>query len=286
MRLVSPSFGYAVEGSGPRETLRVFSGGRWRATTPPLASRFIEDAAFTGPEHGWATVFDCARGSVSLFRTTNGRTWTALGAPAQHSCGAGPSYLSFADATHGWLESVNASAVLRATTNGGRTWRTTARLPCPGPIAFESRTSGWLSRCGAIFRTANGGRTWQRVVTGMYDLPRAGVAARLDTGKITFTSLAGRKLSSRTIGVCAERVWPESVAAARTWWVVAGGRASVTTDAGAHWKRVVARGIPKDPCAVRALSAADARKAWAVVSVPGGTALYETRNAGKSWRKI
>jgi photosystem II stability/assembly factor-like uncharacterized protein len=295
MRLVSPSFGYVVEGGGGPETLRIYAEGRWRDATPPLGQRFIEDVSFADELHGWVAEYDCGRVAVYLFRTANGgRSWTALGRKGYHSCGGGPMSLSFVDATHGWmlLASRNApSGAVFRTEDAGRTWRRTAALggalPCLGTIAFESRTDGWLSRCDAgVFRTRNGGRTWTRALRGLHDVPRAGVAAAVAGGTVSFDAVTGSRLGTRRVSPCTGAYWPESVAAARAWWVVDSGKASVTENAGTRWRTVAARGLPSVPCAVTAVSAPNPRSAWAVARVGSGASkLFATRDGGRTWRR-
>ena len=57
-------------------------------------------------------------------------------------------------------------------------------------------------------------------------------------------------------------------------------------DAGAHWQRSTARGLPTASCAIRQVSAADARNAWAVAQVGGSTSLYETHDGGRHWHAL
>jgi hypothetical protein len=85
--------------------------------------------------------------------------------------------------------------------------------------------------------------------------------------------------------------WPASVASARVWWVVAGRRQpliQVTNDAGRHWQTVSAQGLPARVCAVTKVSAADDRVAWVVAHYRSRseTALFETRDAGLTWRRV
>jgi photosystem II stability/assembly factor-like uncharacterized protein len=299
MELVSPSFGWALVGS---RDIHVISRGRDRIVSPPLGIRFVEAVDFVDENRGWVAEYDCGHAAVFLYRTTNGgRSWTSLGHPGAHSCGFGPTYLSFVDATHGWLEPLNQrSGYLRRTIDGGRTWRTVTRnLPCvAGSIAFTSRTVGWIGRCSTgLFRTANGGRTWKKVfkphsTSIVIDLPVAGVTASVGTGVVRFSTstdggLHWQQIATRKIYPCADTYvfhsfFPESVASARIWWVVDQGRVAITTDAGLHWSVHHTGGLPSQACAVRSVSAADARHAWAIA----GNVLYATSSGGLSWRRI
>ena len=177
-RLVSPSFGYSVvyrtvdRNRQVRSTLTVFvyDQGRWRDVTPPhLRADGIDDISFLDSRHGWIAAYDCAKVRVFLYRTSDGgRSWQSLGAKAEHSCGGGPTWLSFVDRAHGWMEPVSPNAPgRRVNANGRRRADVDARrqlernLPCLAPIAFVSRTAGWMGRCdGHVYSTSDGGRRW------------------------------------------------------------------------------------------------------------------------------
>jgi photosystem II stability/assembly factor-like uncharacterized protein len=194
-------------------------------------------------------------------------------------------------------------------------------LPCLAPIAFVSRAAGWMARCGPdVFASKDGGRHWRRVAIRVpyrrdarsYDLPRfvgrMGVVA-VTLGRATSSAVAfsasdngGRSWllrSVRQIDRCGLRPnfspWPAflpaSVANPRVWWIVAGRRnplVQVTTDAGRHWQTASAHGLPPRVCAVTKVSAADDRVAWVVARSRSRseTALFETRDAGRTWRRV
>src|SRR2546421_6534039 len=135
--IVAPGFGYTVAyrdvwHGGTADTtvaLFVYDHGRWRNATPPqLHSRGIDDVVFTDRRHGWVAANDCIRGgaSVYLYRTSDGgRSWRSLGAHGTHSCGGGPTYLSFVDARNGWMEPVSPNGPggeLLRTRDGGASW--------------------------------------------------------------------------------------------------------------------------------------------------------------------
>jgi hypothetical protein len=320
-RLLVPSFGYTVAYRTVDRAQRVtttigvfvYDRGRWRNVTPPgLRADTIDDVAFLDPQHGWIAAYDCANVNVYLYRTSDGgRTWHALGAPADHSCGGGPTWLSFIDPKHGWMEPVSPNGPqgeLLRTSDGGRTWIRVAGLedglPCLAPIAFVSRSVGWMGRCdGHVYSTSDGGRRWRRVTIHvprppnlqLFDLPRffdgEGVeAATLGQGVVaTPTDLheravafsvsvdGGRSWSLRAVrpiapclqagGVFYPNSWPAGIAGAGVWWIVVTGRqpsVQRTSDAGHTWQTVVPRGLPSRPCAVVSVSAASSRVAWVV----------------------
>lgn len=216
---------------------------------------------------------------------------------------------------------------LLRTGDGGRTWTRlgsglgSPSLPCLAPVAFVSRATGWMARCGPdVFASADGGRHWRRVAISVpyprdarsYDLPRfvrrRGVVA-VTLGRTTSSAVAfsasdnrGRSWllrSVRRIDRCPLRpnfspwpaFWPASVASPRVWWIVAGRRKAlvqVTRDAGRHWQAVSTDGLPRGVCTVTKVSAADDRTAW-VVARDGSrseTALFETKDAGRTWRRV
>jgi photosystem II stability/assembly factor-like uncharacterized protein len=195
-------------------------------------------------------------------------------------------------------------------------------LPCLAPIRFVSRSLGWMARCGdgRIFSTDDGGPRWSRVLIptpgasdARFDLPafsgEAGaVAATLGTRPVTATGSTravafsvspdgGRHWavrSTREVASCPLRpyytaLWPASVANAQVWWIVAGRSrpvVQVTTDAGRRWRTVAARGLPTRRCSITSVSAAGANVALVVAREGrGGSALFETRNGGRTWHR-
>lgn len=320
-RLVSPTFGYTVarrtvdRNHRVQSTLRLFvyDHGLWRNVTPPhLHADGIDDVAFLDSRHGWIAAYDCGNVNVYLYRTSDGgRTWQSLGAKAEHSCGGGPTWLSFVDREHGWMEPVSPNApagVLLRTSDGGRTWTPVAslerNLPCLAPIAFVSRTAGWMGRCdGHVYSTTDGGRQWRATTIRVgsppqlqqLDVPRffgrVGVEAAV-LGEAVSTSRSilreravafsvstdrGRTWrlgSERAVTPCTQyggvfypSSWPAAVAGPRVWWIVSGGvkpRVQITDSAGRVWHTVVPRGLPRCACAVTSVSAANSRIAWVV----------------------
>src|SRR6266511_1709022 len=289
-RLLSPAFGYAVayrtvergDTARTRIGLFVYDSGRWRNVTPKgLHANAIDDVAFIDRRHGWVAAYNCAEAAVYLYRTSDGgRSWTRLGS------GLG-----------------------------------SPSLPCLAPIEFVSRAAGWMARCGAdVFASADGGRHWRRGTipapyprdARSYDLPRfvgrmGSVAATLGRGTSSAVAFSasddgGRSWSLRSlrrIDRCPLRpklvpwpaFWPASVASPRVWWVVAGRRKAlvqVTNDAGRRWHTVIPHGLSPRVCAVTKVSAADGRVAWVVARYrsQSETALFETRDAGRTWRRV
>jgi len=326
-RLLAPEFGYTVaykavaRGATARTTigLFVYDRGRWLNVTPPRLRADlvdgIDDVAFTDRRHGWVAGYSCAKAAVYLYRTSDGgRSWQSLGRPSGHSCGGGPTYLSFVDTRHGWMEPVSPNAPggeLLRTSDGGVTWSLVAsldtekpfQLPCLAPIAFTSRSNGWMGHSAAGFRDNQGrlcaahvyeshdaGQTWKaRAIrlprslgAPVFDVPRffgqSGVvsitlgAARARAVAFAVSANGGRSWSLRSLRPISScpwrgRSWPVSVAGSRVWWIVAGQKppvVRVTSDAGRHWHSVAADGLPARSCAVKGVSAANSRVAWVV----------------------
>jgi photosystem II stability/assembly factor-like uncharacterized protein len=205
---------------------------------------------------------------------------------------------------------------LLRTVDGGLTWSLVAsdrdqkpRLPCLAPIAFVSRSTGWMGEstpdfhdyagrlCAArVYASRDAGRTWaasairlpRSLGSPIFGVPRffgqfGVVSATLgaDAARTVVFAVSrnnGRRWSLRSIrriSSCSPRdaSWPGSVADARVWWIVAGRlqqTVQITRDGGRHWHTVVATGLPTRLCAVASLSAANARVAWAIARYGGG----------------
>ena len=344
MRLVAPGFGYAVgwrtnQADRTRFVLRVFDGGRWRDATPAAlrspGSDDVEDVSFVNRRDGWIATFNCAMAAVQLFRTTDGgRSWRSLGTKSGHSCSSGATFLSFINSQQGWMEPVSPTGPVGAllkTTDGGTTWKHIATgpavgpgrsLPCLGPIAFVSRSTGWQARCdegsSEVFSTTDGGRRWKRapiaVRNGHLDLPwfhgNDGVEAATESTRpagrdglthavvFSVTHDGGRsweKRATRRIPACPLTAyftdfWPASIGGKEAWWVVAGRdrpTVQVTTDGGRSWRSVVARGLPTRRCSILNVSAAGPTDAWVTaLTRKYRTDLFRTSDGGRTWQRV
>jgi photosystem II stability/assembly factor-like uncharacterized protein len=299
-RLVSPRFGYSVAyrtvESGPNAHtvigLFVNDHGRWRNVTPPTLRAdgidAIDDVAFTDLRHAWVAGYNCAEAAVYLYRTSDGgRSWQSLGKPTTHSCGGGPTFLSFADDEHGWMEPVSPNGPvgeLLGTKDGGRTWKRLASgppaqvrssgLPCLAPIHFVSPSTGWMARCGngRVFSTHDGGRHWSRA---RIRIPN-GSDARFDLPR--FVGRAG--VIAATLGSRP----PTEIA--RTRAVVF----SVSRDGGRDWSVRSIRQVASCPLtpyftALWPTSVVDAH-VWWIVAGRSRPVVQVTRNAGQQWHTV
>jgi photosystem II stability/assembly factor-like uncharacterized protein len=332
-RLISADFGYTVayrsvsRGVHVRTAIGLFlyeNGTRRKITPPRLDANQIDDVAFVDREHGWVAAYNCGEARVHLYRTNDGgRSWQRLGRPATHSCGGGPTWLSFPDTEHGWMEPVSPNAPggeLLTTSDAGDTWSSLSSfsgpgssLPCLSPVEFVSASTGWMARCrNRLFTTNDAGRSWANIrmeVPGpsgdrLHDLPRffgsEGVeATTIGAGAVAFSTsddggLMWSERAVRPVPSCSPQTglpfpssWPAGVASPSVWWIVARGRVQRTSDAGRHWVSVAAHGLPTQPC-VNEVSVADTRTAWVVVPYGGHDdgALFQTHDGGRSWSRV
>jgi hypothetical protein len=169
----------------------------WRDVTPPIpgpdsdgdAYRFI-DASFLDPRQGWVVAYAQGRGSLLLYRTTDGgATWLDEG--ETQACGSAcPEYVDFITPMDGWRELVGTmagAAFLARTDDGGKTWspvQNPATWPPSGLVSLADFQNGFLADTlppsGALVTTGNslanfhslwattdGGATWQERVVAL-----------------------------------------------------------------------------------------------------------------------
>ena len=302
----------------------IYRAGRW-TKTPLRAEGVIEDVAFPDQRHGWIAAYDCAFARVSVYRTEDGAaSWQRLPIRTTHSCGGGPTYLSFPNTRDGWLEPVSPngpSGLLFRTTDGGTTlpseWGVGEGDSCLNRITAISATVAWMS-CDRLLRTVDGARTWrpqalplplrwrQHTVASAGD-PRffgnrgfvpVTVWSRHGKAVLFYASTNGGRTwsfagSHPTGGFCARSFpWPSdpratvSIASPTTWLVVSNrlGRVDVTSDGGRHWR---SHGSPLNGwCQVSGLTAGSAALAWITPKQSRGAPLYETRDGGRTWPPV
>jgi photosystem II stability/assembly factor-like uncharacterized protein len=154
--------------------------------------------------------------------------------------------VQFVSKQTGWL--VSGDQRLYKSTDGGQNWApvTTTPVPSVGRIHFENETLGWVGQLWggdpSAF-TRDGGKTWTALPDGLSSLRQG------------------------------EQSW-----VAPSGW----GSVSVSTDAGATWKRIDA-----DPSAsLYAVAFSDARTVWAVGTTSRTRTLLKSEDAGFSWTRV
>jgi photosystem II stability/assembly factor-like uncharacterized protein len=185
VQMTSATDGWAVTESG--NLTRSTNGGRTWADVMPAAARRLLSASSASEvldavdsERAYFAVTASAAQTASAVSTTvsfatddAGRTWTES-APLRTASQAG--FLSFADASHGWLLMSEGAAMGRnpvrvyRTADGGRRWSLTDTgipVACDKTgMVFGTVTAGWLtSECAATSSDAllvsrDGGVTW------------------------------------------------------------------------------------------------------------------------------
>ena len=89
------------------------------------SNQAIDHVAFSDRRHGRVAAYNCATVAVQLYRTSDGgRSCQSLGMPRDYSYGGGPTFLSFIDDQHGWIEPVSPNGpvgeLLGTNDEGGR----------------------------------------------------------------------------------------------------------------------------------------------------------------------
>jgi len=241
------------------------------------------------------SAFDRARawavtGDGFVLRTSNGRTWSRLGAPHLFR-------LQFVDARIGF--GMTRDGVLVRSDDSGKTWRQTK---APGPVqseCFSTRVDGWVARGGTVWTTHDGGAGWSRVRlrSGQQELPdlrcseggawvvfHEGAAAGTE-GYHVFRSLRGAPWRA-VYASPFQRKLPSITNYAGAFTVLTGGGAVLTGSCApcggsgtATLVTALGRATWPGP-APSALSFLSQRQGWIV----SGGRLRETADGGRHWR--
>ena len=160
--------------------LKTADGGQtWNETIVEqhgVANIRINGMSFPSPDTGY--LVGRAQGDPSIiFKTTDGgKTWAFSRVPEFKQAAI---CIYMVDAENGWMGGSSSiekddeegepggPSDLLATTDGGKTWQSQARVPVSiYAIKFLDKTTGWASGSkGAIYRTVDGGRTWDKQKT-------------------------------------------------------------------------------------------------------------------------
>jgi photosystem II stability/assembly factor-like uncharacterized protein len=182
--------------------------------------------------------------------TDGGQSWTK--SPGALFCRHG---MEIVDARTAWH---CGNGGTRVSTDGGRTWRTTAQSACPY-LSFLDARSGWAASPDMLQSTADGGQTWTNLVLpadieeiAAIELRPGGNGYLLDAaGRIFVTTDGGRSWDMRSLGLAA-------------------GEILITGTEG--------------PKAV--MRFADARRGTVIFDLPDRTVWFAlTSDGGRSWRR-
>ena len=158
MTFPDANHGWIAGGAAGGFLLTSEDGGRtWQRAYPSAALRPALDIAFATPTIGFG--LGVVGDSRTVLRTDDGGAdWRAVGRLAADALTPDRDpVLSFVDADHGWAATTDG---LLATTDGGRTWRSVPNAP-NGGVAFADLRYG----CAGTFQTPaamtnDGGETW------------------------------------------------------------------------------------------------------------------------------
>lgn len=145
--------------AGERWILKTTDGGdSWRQVGVDLKDG-LTDLQFLDANTGFATGHD----GILAKTTDGGETWANIGFGNQAKMVA----VWFADVLHGWV----AASEIRATTDGGASWRSQGKPPKSiNDLVFADAREGWaVGDEGVFLHTTDGGASWLRLGA---ELPR------------------------------------------------------------------------------------------------------------------
>ena len=266
----------ALEPGGSGIVWRTDDGGKtWAKTvldTPALWS-----VAVVGPSLVWAGAA-CASDapptcqSALLASHNGGKTWTAISNEAF-------AILDFVDANDGW----GAGPLgLSHTTDGGQTWSSSPKQPCPAVtrqlvgVSFVDAKRGWIACSGdstgteqlrkAVVGTTDGGNTWTVLASAYVTTP--------DVGTIPGTGLIlGLSMRPNGTGLFVMPI----TAVDGTWRTADGGRTWTSIRFGAN----------QGDYGALAASLVDDRNWWLLLEGSGqALELARSTDAGTTWQMI
>ena len=257
-------------------------------SAPSLQARLLQTAFFLSPNEAWAVVSRpvvtsaCGLDPLELFTSTDGGShWRSSRMTATTQCDtAGPFYLTFVDATRGWLivDRGSHAGFMRydgfQTIDGGITW-TPLAYPQSAPLLFVSRLDGFSVSAGDYrqsggYATHDGGHTWKPLAFGGL------------TGRAATSAFELPRFSDERHGVLGGLVMDPS-----------GDTASVvfysTSDTGRTWQPAADVPNPDPRTSAQALGIVSARS-WLAGFLMAGpaagktyTRLTMTQDAGRTW---
>jgi photosystem II stability/assembly factor-like uncharacterized protein len=143
---------------------------RWRPTNAPEASSRTDDIWFLDPQTGWAV-----NSNGQILKTEDGgASWQE-----QFHSGAYLRCVGFANASKGWVGTLDDTERLYSTEDGGQTWSVVANLPTLAPSAicglsvvnesviYASGTN-YPNRPARMMKSLDGGATWEAWEMGQH----------------------------------------------------------------------------------------------------------------------
>lgn len=207
--------------------------------------------------------------------------------------------VSFPDTTHGWAVGGIDKGIIRATSDGGATWRSEDLRGDNGlsAVSFVDDTHGWaVGVHNLVVTTSDGGLTWRR------ENPRIGRDGNLygvqfvdpshgwmvgDKGLIRVTSDGGRTWTPQTAGTGRD-LGPVGFSDLLHGSIVAGNAEVLrTADGGATWHPAYVAN-PKKNEIVASVSFLDAQRGWVSGSQDDGSSnhgvISQTVDGGRTWK--
>jgi photosystem II stability/assembly factor-like uncharacterized protein len=201
-------------------------GQTWELRPLPAVSGQAVEISFIDDHEGWLSAVSspatqCSSQGIGIWHTTDaGATWQrlAINGIAEAQCKAG---LSFTDRLHGFIGAYddNGRAVIYRTTDGGRAWQASTKLP--DPPGFKSQAGGWYLAAGRVRQFGAG-----LVVSVDQSNPLAGHVYISSDGGATWRYAATVPISNVDIAFVSQTHWLQ---------LIAPGQSKETTDGGHTW---------------------------------------------------
>ncbi len=250
LAVISPSVVYAAGDipKGENSRIGIFTrttdgGASWtetELTRPDMNIIRINSMSFVSHTTGWLVGFNSKNEGIVLKTTDAGTTWETTKLPVKQT----PQTVCFTDENTGWIGGTSLTpdeqsdeeedklnfegnpSDLLATSDGGKTWQSTRRMPISiSDIFFLDKTTGWMTgQKGIIYKTADGGRTWDTQ------------KSELETGEGAMIDMSGDSAKKfRVIGIHfsdAENGFAAAISGDNSE-----GRIIATVNGGASWSK-------------------------------------------------
>lgn len=322
MRFFDRSSGVVVTTGPNAMVFTTRDGGSTWTNQEVGVTSYVIAASFVDAAHGWLLDYGGTNGSTQLFMTADGGgSWRMQGSPVSDVTQAYA--VTFADRTHGWLDTVAPGPYAYATTDGGEAWM---------PVALPAPPGGWPVPHGSFFvaarptlgggvivtvvnsqhingrnaagtavlsyppltvRTFDGGSPVEYVYSTFVDSTISGVLrANNKPGPATYQVQPANQIGFRSLdgGATWSPFAPPTAggtigyADAVNWWWAGPGVSRRTTDGGQTWSPPLS-----DPISTPlpgSLIVLDPAHAWICAVADGGPILFTTADGGTSWVEV